>query len=94
MWLTKPLAMFAVALAIGFLGDVILPRHRPFIGTVAMLMPILLLTATVWWRIWEHDALFAVAYGSALGLTSFGTLMGIILADWVMQARSSKQNRP
>lgn len=83
-WLT-PWSLFGATFIVGVFAQMIFPRKRWSVAVVAAFAPLAFLTATVWWEIWEHDALFAVAYLVALLIccgASISSLLTVIAVRW------------
>ncbi|KUR80530.1 hypothetical protein AQZ49_00210 [Novosphingobium sp. FSW06-99] len=61
-WLKDPWSLFAGTFIVGVVMQVLLPRQRWFAAVLSTAAPIALLTFTIWWRIWDKDALWALGY--------------------------------
>lgn len=77
LWLAHPLPLTIIAFSLALLGRFVLKVDGPTIWALAAAAPLAALTATIWWRIWEHDALFAVTYTVALAWTGSGAAIGV-----------------
>jgi len=77
----NPWALFGATFLAGLLAQMVFPRQRWSVALVVALGPLAFLTATIWWRIWEHDALYIIAYFVALMICGGGSISGLLMAD-------------
>ncbi|WP_226017527.1 hypothetical protein [Novosphingobium sp. FKTRR1] len=73
--------MFAATFIAGLLAQMIFPRQRWIAAAVIAVSPLALLTATIWWGVWERDALYAVAYFIALLICCGASISSLLMVD-------------
>ena len=81
-WLKSPWIFFAGALIVGVAMQLLIPRHRWIAVALTIPLPIALLTFTIWWRIWDKDALWALGYIIAVIICFGASMLSIPAADF------------
>jgi len=84
-WLS-PWSLFGVTFVAGLFAQMVLPRQRWSVALVIAVAPLAFLTATIWWRVWERDALFAVAYLVAFLLSCGASISSLLAVDGARRA--------
>jgi hypothetical protein len=60
----------------------LIPRHRWIAVALTIPLPIVLLTFTIWWRIWDKDPFWALGYIMAILICFAGAMFSIPAADF------------
>lgn len=79
-WL-NPWSLFGATFVAGLLAQTVFPRQRWSMALVIALAPLALFTATIWWRIWEYDALYVIAYLVALMICCGASIFSLLMVD-------------
>ena len=79
-WL-NPWSLFGATFVAGLLAQIVFPRPRWSVALVIVIAPLALLTASIWWRIWEHDALYGLAYVLALLICCGASISSVLMVD-------------
>ena len=79
-WL-NPWSLFGATFVAGLIAQMVFPRQRWSVALVIALAPLALLTATSWWRVWEHDALYVIAYFVALMICGGASISSLLMVD-------------
>lgn len=74
-------SLFGATFVAGLLAQIAFPRERWSVALVIVIAPLALLTATIWWRIWEHDALYGLAYVVALLICCGASISSVLMVD-------------
>lgn len=77
----NPWLLCGATFVAGLLAQMIFPRHRWGVAIVIAVAPLFLLTATIWWRVWEHDALYLIAYIVALLICCGASLLSLLAVE-------------
>ncbi|WP_242138077.1 hypothetical protein [Sphingomonas sp. TREG-RG-20F-R18-01] len=77
----NPWSLFAATFIAGVLAQVIFPRHRWGAAVFIAIVPLVILTATIWWDVWAHDALYAVGYLVGLFICSGASILSLLAVE-------------
>ncbi len=86
-WL-NPGSLFMATFVAGLLAHIAFPRQGWSTALVIAVAPLVFLTATIWWRIWEQDALWAVAYLIVLMIccgASLSSMLAVAGVRWLLR---------
>lgn len=80
-WLTGGIVrLFVMTFLTGVMLQLFFRQHRNVVAAMVALGPIAFLTVTIWWRLWEREALWVIAYGMGLMTTTAAAAASALLA--------------
>ena len=79
-WL-NPWSLAGATFVTGLFTQIVFSRQRWRAVVIIAVAPLILLTATIWWRIWEQDALWVIAYVMALLICCGASLSSLLAVD-------------
>jgi hypothetical protein len=79
-WL-NPWSLFGTTFVAGLFAQMAFPRQRWSAALAIAVAPLAFLTVTIWWRVWERDALYAVAYFFGLLICGGASISSVFTVD-------------
>lgn len=84
--MVSPLVLFVAVFGLAFVLQILIPTHRILVAVATTVLPVAMAFSTVWWRIWDRDALWIIGFAMVFLECTAASVVAALAAERARRA--------